>query len=527
MKWLRVFFSGILLLIVSGVADAEDVLTNIRESGRLVVGVKVNYPPWAMLNQEGENVGFEPDLAARIAAEISREKQVKVVFKIVTSVNRFRKLNDGEVDILIATVGDTYQRRQQVNMVHPHYFESGVRVLMLKKREIKQWSDLIDRPVCLTAGAYFNKELVKDYRINPIIMMNNRDAQLALLTNKCVAWAYDSDILFDLSGQSKWKEYELGLETILPVYWSIVTRKGADSASLSLWLSGYIQSQIRNGDLVTLADKWKLPKLAFLEKQQTAWQQKNEQGDLLCQVNQTGSAKKQMCFTEPLRFSVVEQSEIWPLDHFDTQRLIKSLLHTVFFTLAAMILAQGLAITFSYLTMKNPWGLGRITSLFTAINSYIPPILMLYLVYFGALPLWLHSNQTYLFNGMMVALLVLALYTAAGINNLVTLGQLRQTTLLVLYLQHQVGVRANLVNLVKAAGIASVLASPNAVLVINSLVSSYGYPIFLMSLLTLFYYFEVMFFTIFINYILKYLERRAASIADEPLLLIKGKSDAC
>ncbi|WP_212915184.1 transporter substrate-binding domain-containing protein [Marinomonas sp. A3A] len=121
-------------LLISTQVHAEELLDKVRDSGRLVVGVKVDYPPWGMLNDSGGNSGFEADLAQQIAEAIGQDSdEVAVEFKTVSSANRFRKLNDKDVDILIATVGDTIQRRHQVNMVQPHYFKSGVQVLMKKK----------------------------------------------------------------------------------------------------------------------------------------------------------------------------------------------------------------------------------------------------------------------------------------------------------------------------------------------------------------------------------------------------------
>ncbi len=499
---------------------ADDLLDDIRKSGRLVVGVKVDYPPWGMLDASGQNKGFEPDLARQVAEVIgSQSDSVKLEFKTVSSSNRFQKLNDGEVDMLIATVGDTFQRRQQVNMVLPHYFKSGVRVIMRKDVGVSQWSDLIGKPVCLTAGAYFNKILVQSYRISQVIMMSNRDAELALLTNKCVAWAYDSGILFHLSSQPEWHEYQLGLNTILPVYWSFVTRLDEESKSLNLWLSEFLQARVRSGELVALAEKWQLPEREFLAKQQEKWLEKNESDGWVCQLDQLALAENLECLAEPLQFVSTVQSQFWPFDKFDTQRLMQSLLHTAFFTLLAIVLAQGLSMLFSLLTVKSPWQLGYIVSFLTGIQSSIPPILMLYLIYFGALPYWIHPEMAHLFNGVIVSLVVLSVYTAAGINNLVTAERSGETSLLKLYLNHQVGVPANLVNLAKAAGMASVLASPNAVLIINSLVSGSGHPVLLMTLLALFYYVEVMLFAALINYLLYRLEKAVSLNLEQSLQL--------
>lgn len=237
-----------------------------------MIGVKTDYPPWGMMDKDHDYAGFEPGIGRQIAKELN----VKVQFKTVTSSNRFQRLNENDVDMLIATVGDTQKRHQQVHMVLPHYFRSGVTVLAHYSKNIRLWADLIGQPVCLTAGAYFNKTLVQNYRIEPIILMSNRDVKLALITNKCQAWAYDNSSLFHLSQMPQWQDYELPLETILPTHWSLVTRKDTASKSLSAWLSGFLIQHIRQGDLLAWARGWDLPDQHYLEQQHQLWLSKDE-----------------------------------------------------------------------------------------------------------------------------------------------------------------------------------------------------------------------------------------------------------
>lgn len=121
--------------------QAQDLLSKIKQSGRIVIGVKADYPPWGMLDSNNQPAGFEPDLAQMIGHALNAE----VEFKTVTSANRFQKLNEGQVDMLIATVGDSMQRRQRVRMITPHYFRSGVTALTHKSNTVEKWTDLIGK----------------------------------------------------------------------------------------------------------------------------------------------------------------------------------------------------------------------------------------------------------------------------------------------------------------------------------------------------------------------------------------------
>ncbi|WP_339390041.1 transporter substrate-binding domain-containing protein [Vibrio neptunius] len=488
MRFLFLVMGGCLLLAFH--AQAQELLSKIKQSERIVIGVKADYPPWGMLDSSNQPAGFEPDLAHMIGDALN----VEVEFKTVTSANRFQKLNEGQVDMLIATVGDSMQRRQRVRMITPHYFRSGVTALTHKSNSVEKWTDLIGQPVCLTAGAYFNKSLVQNYRIKPIILMSNRDAKLALLTNKCQAWAYDSGILFHLSKQKEWRDYRVDVETIMPIHWSMVTRKDTASQSLAHWLSRFVASRIRDGRLKSLAQQWQLPEQDYLAQQHKNWNAVDENGDLVCQADSDQVTKKKLCFDSVISLGQQGDKQFWPFDQFDTERLIQSMLHTALFTVASILTAIALALGFTQMTISAKRWVAKPVAFLTHLQSSIPPILMLYLIYFGALSFWNEHGQHWLLSGASVAWLVLALYTASGINNLVTADTTSQLGLTQRYLHHSAGVKANLVNLAKAAGMASVIASPNAVLVVNTLVSSSGYPVLLMTLLALFYYLEVLLF---------------------------------
>ncbi|PKF49990.1 transporter substrate-binding domain-containing protein [Enterovibrio nigricans] len=486
------------LAVFSTNVFALDLLSTIRLKGTLVVGVKVDYPPWGHLNTDGENSGFEIDLAKAVAKSL----KVDIVFKAVSTANRFQKLNDGQVDMLIATVGDTIERRKQVNMVLPHYFRSGVTAISRKSYGIEGWEDLIGQPVCLTSGAYFNEHLIKNYRIDPVILSNNRDLKIALLTNKCKAWAYDSGILFTLSNQPAWHDYEIALETIIPIHWSFVTRNDAQSKSLDTWLSQFLSSRIRDGFIKNLATSWKLPEQDYLTQQQINWNQIDSSSRPLCNIKDRKERGYVFCFDAVLNLSKTDSIKTPIIDHFDIKMIAKSLLHTTLFTAIVIISAMSLSLVLGLLTLKTPNWIGAFVLSLTNIQSSVPPILMLYFIYFGVLASFQNYAQSWYASGTTIAWLVLSLYTASGINNLITVNRHDSIPLVQRYAKYRLGVTSNLVNLAKAAGMASIIASPNAVLIFNSVSSNSEHPILLMSVLAIFYYVEILVFAYFIKHCL-------------------------
>ena len=135
--------------LTSGSAFA-DVLDDIKAAGVLKVGVKADYKPYGYRDPSGAIVGIEPDLAKDVADKLG----VKVEFIPVVSSNRMQFLEQGKIDLMIATMTDKPDRRKVVDIVDPNYYSSGTNVLSSKKAGLKEWTDL-KRQACLWYSGCF------------------------------------------------------------------------------------------------------------------------------------------------------------------------------------------------------------------------------------------------------------------------------------------------------------------------------------------------------------------------------------
>ena len=94
-------------------AEAADHLDLIRQRGEVIIGVKGDYVPFGMVDPTGALVGIEPDLAADLAKRLG----VGLQLVAVTAANRLQKLEQGSVDIIIATLSDTASLRFALSVV--------------------------------------------------------------------------------------------------------------------------------------------------------------------------------------------------------------------------------------------------------------------------------------------------------------------------------------------------------------------------------------------------------------------------
>ncbi|WP_232831653.1 transporter substrate-binding domain-containing protein [Pseudogemmobacter bohemicus] len=175
------------LLASTGLASA-DTLDKITAAGKIVVGVKNDYRPWGYLDASGNIVGLEIDLAKDIASRLG----VEVELVPVVASNRMEFLQQGRIDLIIATLGDNPQRREVVGMVEPNYYAGGANVLAPKANGLKEWTDLEGKDLCAIQGSYYIRETTQKYKTNILAFAGVPEATAALTNGSCVGLIYDN-----------------------------------------------------------------------------------------------------------------------------------------------------------------------------------------------------------------------------------------------------------------------------------------------------------------------------------------------
>ena len=167
-------------------ANADDLAT-IRQRGTLVVGVKADYRPFGFRSPSGEIVGIEPALAADVAQSLG----VKLELVPVAASNRIQLLEEGKIDLIIATMNGTMDRRWAVEIVKPNYYAAGYNVMLPRSMNLKSWAELKGKPVCGIEGAYYNYEAATNFELQVIPFAGTAEALKALQQGSCVGLLFD------------------------------------------------------------------------------------------------------------------------------------------------------------------------------------------------------------------------------------------------------------------------------------------------------------------------------------------------
>ncbi len=250
-------------IAVTSANAANDRFMDVMNKGKIVIGVKADYKPWGFRNESGEIVGMEVDMAKDVADTLGVELELVAV----QSSNRMQFLEQGKIDLMIATMSDREDRRKIVGVVQPNYYTSGTNVLAPKAIGMKDWEELRDKPVCGKQGAFYNQIVEERYGAQIVAFTGNAEAKQALRDKKCIAWVYDdSSIMADLAS-GEWDDFEMPLKTEDDNPWALAVPIEEVDGVFGRFMSGMIYNWHQSGKLIEWEKKWGIQPTQYLVDQ--------------------------------------------------------------------------------------------------------------------------------------------------------------------------------------------------------------------------------------------------------------------
>ncbi|MGB3178803.1 MAG: transporter substrate-binding domain-containing protein [Albidovulum sp.] len=268
--------------VASSNAAFSGTLEDIIERGKIVVGSKADYAPWGMRNAEGQIIGMEVDMAMDFAKRIgdAAGKTIEVEVVPVVASNRMQFLEQGKIDLMIATMSDKLERREVVGIVQPNYYSSGVAVFAHKDSGIADWPDIEDKNICGTQGAWYNKDWGEKNKANMIVFKGVPEIEAALLDGRCVGWLYDDSAFIPrkVNEPEKWADYSISTPVVADVPWGAAVRKDDVDEPIGKALSAAIIDWHKSGMIVEWEQKWGIPQTQWVVKMV----EKCNAGDKVC-----------------------------------------------------------------------------------------------------------------------------------------------------------------------------------------------------------------------------------------------------
>jgi polar amino acid transport system substrate-binding protein len=201
-------------------------IEKIKEKGEITIGTSPDYPPFESIDDNGNVVGFDIDLAKEIAGELGvKPKFVSMGFdSIITAVK------NGQVDIGMSSFSVNEERKMSIDFSKP-YISTAQVILVKEDSAIRSAKDLEKAVIAVqmgTTGAEAAKEL-KDVEIKTV---EDSNVATMMLDNGSVrAVVIDIAIAKELASRHSFRVLETPLnkeET------AIVIQKGNDDLTQSI-----------------------------------------------------------------------------------------------------------------------------------------------------------------------------------------------------------------------------------------------------------------------------------------------------
>lgn len=126
MKKIFALLLAALLLFSCAALAEDDGLANIMAKGKFVMGFDEAYPPMGFVNEDGEFVGFDIDLAR----EVCKRMGVELVLQPISWDAKELELSGGNIDCIWSGLSITEERREQMLFTMPYLANEQIMVVM-------------------------------------------------------------------------------------------------------------------------------------------------------------------------------------------------------------------------------------------------------------------------------------------------------------------------------------------------------------------------------------------------------------
>ena len=214
------------------------------ESGKIRIGIKFDQPGLGF-KKSGTYVGFDVDVAKYVAKKLGYSED-EIVWKEAPSKQREAMLQNGDVEMILATYSITDERKNAVSFAGP-YFVAGQDLLVRKDdHSINGPEDLNGKRLCSVTGST-SAATVKEKFASEVQLMEQpgyAECATALFSGIVDAVTTDDIILAGLASASRGKLRVVG-KPFTQEYYGVGIKKG--DTALAKKINAAITEMIKDG----------------------------------------------------------------------------------------------------------------------------------------------------------------------------------------------------------------------------------------------------------------------------------------
>lgn len=182
--------------------EAGTTMEKLNSAGKITVGTKFDQPLFGLMGPSGEPEGFDVEIAKIIAANLGLTED-QIEWKEAVSANREPFIENGEVDIVVATYTMSDKRKEVISFAGPYYI-AGQDLLVLAGNPdgITGIDDVKGMKVCSATGST-SADNLRDAGVEVLETDQYSNCLEPLRSGEVVAVSTDNVILAGLAAQNE------------------------------------------------------------------------------------------------------------------------------------------------------------------------------------------------------------------------------------------------------------------------------------------------------------------------------------
>ena len=176
-------------------------MAELNEAGSITIGTKFDQPLFGLMGPSGVPEGFDVEIGKIIASELGIAEE-DIEWKEAVSANREPFIENGEVDLVIATYTINDKRKEVVSFAGPYYMAGQSILVLADNEDIESEEDLVGQPVCSVTGSTPAAKLA-EIGAEPVLTDTYSNCLEPLRSGAVVAVSTDNVILAGLAAQNE------------------------------------------------------------------------------------------------------------------------------------------------------------------------------------------------------------------------------------------------------------------------------------------------------------------------------------
>jgi polar amino acid transport system substrate-binding protein len=215
---------------------------NIKNRKRFIIGVKCDAPPFGYINVQGNNAGFDVEIA-RWFSRYAFGRDNRVTFECAPTAVRESLLTTDRADMIISTFTYTTDRDTRIDFSRAYYKATG-RLLVKNDSPIQSLSDIAGKRIATTSGSIYDRWVRRCFSSAQLTVFDGiTNAVLAFNQGRADAVMWDDTVLVGLATADR--SSKLTNDTFLALPYGIGIKQG--NVALKRWVDSRLE-QMRKKD---------------------------------------------------------------------------------------------------------------------------------------------------------------------------------------------------------------------------------------------------------------------------------------